>query len=74
MVAKEVLNAKRPVPIAFGDFPAIPVGIPTQKLSLSLGGAGNHLNEPTKDRTLLGSEWTWDMGASVKAASWRAET
>ena len=49
MVAKEVLNAKRPVPIAFGDFPAIPVGIPTQKLSLSLGGAGNHLNEPTKD-------------------------
>ena len=22
---------------------------PTQKLSLSLGGAGNHLNEPTKD-------------------------
>ena len=36
--------------IAFGDFPAQPVGLPTQKFSLSVDGAKKHQQEDTKEK------------------------
>ena len=51
MVAKATYKQKRlRETIAFGDFPAQPVGLPTQKFSLSVGGAKKHQQEDAKEK------------------------